>query len=46
VAHTDKWFKAFLGLKDCFDCVVEYQDTTLLYAPHIRTRASGEVIVK
>ena len=46
VEHTDEWFKAFLGLKACFDCVVANQDTTLLYAPKICTRASGEVVVK
>jgi hypothetical protein len=39
VEHTDEWFKAFLGLKACFDCVVNYEDETLVYAPKLEVRA-------
>jgi len=39
VEHTDEWFKAFLGLKACFDAVVNYEDETLVYAPKLEVRA-------
>lgn len=37
VYHIDEWFQAFLGLKQLFDVVVEYNDTTLGYAPQIKS---------
>jgi hypothetical protein len=40
VEHTDEWFKAFLGLKTLFDCVIEWEDSTLQYAPKIEVRAA------
>jgi hypothetical protein len=40
VEHTDEWFKAFLGLKAVFDCVLSYEDSTLAYAPKTEVRAA------
>jgi hypothetical protein len=39
VEHTDEWFQAFLGLKTVFDCVINFEDTTLAFAPKIEVRA-------
>ena len=39
VESTDEWFKAFLGLKACFDAVIGYEDQTLGYAPKLEVRA-------
>jgi len=35
VDHIDEAFKAFLGLKACFDWQVAYQDETLKFAPKL-----------
>lgn len=40
VEHTEEWFKAFLGLKAVFDAVVNCEESTLMYAPKIETRAA------
>lgn len=39
VEHTDEWFRAFLGLKTLFDTVINYEDSTLMFAPKIEVRA-------
>jgi hypothetical protein len=36
---VDAWFKAFLGLKVVFDCINEWEDKTLLYAPKVQVAA-------
>jgi hypothetical protein len=35
---VEAWFKAFLGLKVLFDCVMDWNDKTLLYAPKVEVR--------
>ena len=39
VDHIDEWFKAFLGLKACFDVITEFEDQTLRQAPKTEIRA-------
>ena len=40
VDHIDEWFKAFLGLKACFDTIVNFEDKTLVQAPKTEVRAN------
>lgn len=40
VEHIGEAFKAFLGLKAVFDWMINYEDSTLAYAPKIEVRAA------
>ena len=40
VDHVNEWFRAFLGLKAVYDCVVEYEATKLLHAAKVEVRAA------
>lgn len=41
VEHIDEWFAAFLGLKACFDTVINFEDKTLAQAPKTEVRANA-----